>query len=130
VDSGFTSGDEVTIHYDPLLAKLIVYAADRPTAIRRMQATLRQTVLLGITSNWQFLQDVLAHPDFEQGEVYTTWVEERLGDWHPPQCDLPPEVLVVAALTQFQTTGESAAAQPTDDPYSPWRAPSGFRPGE
>lgn len=130
VDSGFTSGDEVTIHYDPLLAKLIVYAADRNSAIRRMQAALRQTVLLGITSNWQFLQDVLAHPDFEQGKVYTTWVEERLGDWQPPQCDLPPEVLVVAALTQFQSIRELAVAQATDDPYSPWRAPSGFRPGE
>ncbi len=85
VDSGFTSGDEITIHYDPLIAKMIVWAEDRPAAIRRMQAALRETVLLGLTNNGQFLQDVLATPDFQAGDVYTTWVEEHFGDWQPPQ---------------------------------------------
>ena len=132
VDAGFTSGDEITIHYDPLIAKLIVWAEDRPAAIRRMQAALRQTVLLGLTHNGQFLQDVLATPDFQAGEIYTTWVEDRFGDWQPPQCALPPEVLAAAALTQFQAAAPLGAPDRANgrDPYSPWRAATGFRLGE
>jgi acetyl/propionyl-CoA carboxylase alpha subunit len=133
VDSGVTTGDEITIHYDPLIAKLIVHAEDRLSAIRKMGAALRETVLLGVTTNWQFLQDVLAHPEFEERRADTTWVERTFEGWQHPQCELPPEVLVAAALTQFHNTGESGS--PPDnaslsDPYSPWRAGNAFRLGE
>jgi acetyl/propionyl-CoA carboxylase alpha subunit len=64
VDAGYSSGDEVSIHYDPLLAKVIVWGEDRPAAIRRMEAALRETVLLGLTNNNAFMQDVLADADF------------------------------------------------------------------
>ena len=69
VDTGVTSGDEITIHYDPLVAKLIAYAENRPSAIARMQTALRETVLLGITSNGQFLQDVLSEAEFQSGQI-------------------------------------------------------------
>ncbi|RPJ50344.1 MAG: acetyl-CoA carboxylase biotin carboxylase subunit [Chloroflexi bacterium] len=135
VDSGFTSGDEITIHYDPLVAKLSVWAADRPLALRKMLAALRETVLLGITHNGQFLQDVLLTPEFQAGDVYTTWVEDRFGDWQPPQCTLPPEVLAAAALTQLQS-GSANGTLPSNgqssqgpDPYSPWHASTSFRLG-
>jgi 3-methylcrotonyl-CoA carboxylase alpha subunit len=131
VDSGYTSGDEITIHYDPLIAKVITYAEDRTAAIRKLQSTLKETVLLGLTTNWQFLQDVLADPEFGEGQVYTTWVEDNFEDWQPPQCELPPEVLIAAALTQFQTTGipdsGASAGKMSQDPYSPWRVANGFR---
>ncbi len=131
VDSGYTSGDEITIHYDPLIAKVITYAEDRTAAIRKMQSTLKETVLLGLTTNWQFLQDVLADPEFGEGQVYTTWVEDNFEGWQPPQCELPPEVLIAAALTQFQTTGSpdpgASAGKMSQDPYSPWRVANGFR---
>lgn len=133
VDAGVTTGDEITIHYDPLVAKIITWAENRPAALRRMDTALRETILLGLTHNGPFLQDVLASPAFQAGEVYTTWVEEYFGDWQPPRCELPPEVLIAAALTQFQ----SSTAQPQDgtpargrDPYSPWRVSSGNRLGE
>lgn len=118
VDSGVASGDEVTIHYDPMLAKLITWAEDRPAALRRMQAALRGTILLGLTNNNQFLQDVLSHPEFAAGQIYTTWVEETFGDWQPPQCELPAEVLLAAALAQPRS--RAAAPGISADPYSPW----------
>ena len=127
VDSGFTTGDEITIHYDPLIAKITAWGENRPAAIRRMSAALRETVLLGVTHNGQFLQDVLADPKFTAGEVYTTWVEEHFNGWQPPQCGLPPEVLVAAALAQL--TSQSAAPDEQDS-YSPWRAPNGYRVGQ
>ena len=126
MDSGYSSGDAVTIHYDPLIAKLIVWGEDRPAAIRRMIAALRETVLLGITYNGQFLQDVLADPQFIAGDIFTTWVEEHFGGWQPPNCGLPPEVLIAAALSQLQTV-PAVTNQP--DPFSPWRTANGYRPG-
>jgi acetyl/propionyl-CoA carboxylase alpha subunit len=140
VDTGFSSGDAITVYYDPLIAKVIAWAEDRPAAIHKMQAALRETVLLGLPANGQFLQDVLAHPDFQAGRAHTTWVDEQFGDWQPPQCPLPPEVLVAAALTEFQTLqAGSGSVQPAPfdggppagkDPYSPWRITNGFRTGE
>ena len=127
VDSGFTSGDQITIHYDPLIAKVTAWGENRPAAIQRMTAALRETVLLGITHNGQFLQDVLADPQFIAGGVYTTWVEEHFNGWQPPQCGLPPEVLVAAALAQLQPP---SAAADEHDPYSPWRMPNGYRVGQ
>jgi len=133
VDSGFTSGDEVTVHYDPLLAKIIAWAEDRPSAIQKMLFALRETVLLGVTHNGAFLQDLLSSPDFQQGSLYTTWVEEVFEDWQPPQCALPAEVLAAAALTHFQNgtpTSSISSTNPGPDPYSPWQVANGFRLGE
>jgi len=131
VDSGATTGDEISIYYDPLISKVITWAEDRTSAIRKMEAALRETILLGVTQNVQFLQDVLADPDFRSGTYNTTWVENRFTDWQPPQCALPPEVLAAAALIQFQpdeVEGQGTSVQ--YDPYSPWGISSGFRMGE
>ena len=78
VDSGFTDGDDVTHFYDPLLAKLIVHAEDREAAIQRMLAALKEFVVHGVTTNLDFLQAVLSHPDFANGQVTTRWVESNL----------------------------------------------------
>lgn len=129
VDSGFSDGDEVTHFYDPLLAKLIVHAENRETAIQRMQAALKEFVVHGVVTNIDFLQSVLAHPDFAYGDVTTRWVETDF-NWVPsPAPSL--EALVVASLAEIvvpssksQTLGSNET-----DPYSPWKAASGFRIG-
>jgi acetyl-CoA carboxylase biotin carboxylase subunit len=127
-DSGFTSGDEISVHYDPLVAKLITYGEDRQAALLKMETALRHTVLLGVNNNIHFLQDVLAHPDFQSGNTHTTWVEATFAGWQAPQCDLPAEVLVAAALSQMQAGGMAAPTLEMD-PYSPWRLGNGFRQG-
>jgi acetyl/propionyl-CoA carboxylase alpha subunit len=132
VDAGYASGDEVTIHYDPMVAKVITWAEDRPTAVRKMIAALRETVLLGLTNNNAFLQDVLSDPAFQQGQVHTTWVEDHFGDWQPPSCDLPPEVLVAAAVGQAGASKITGANGPAagKDSFSPWQSADGFRVGQ
>jgi len=132
-DSGITTGSQVSHHYDPLLAKLIVYDEDRPSALQRMQSALREVVLHGVTTNVDFLQTILAHPEFqnESGAVTTSWVERTFAGWNPPSSP-PIEALIAAALAENSLPVESnrpgsAAREVKTDPYSPWKVPGGFR---
>ena len=139
VDSGFTTDDEVTHFYDPLLAKLIVHAEDRETAIQRMQAALREFVVHGVVTNIDFLQDVISHPDFASGQVTTRWVETKF-NWNPP-AEPSFESLVAASLAEIVAPGSRSSLTPSRqgqvqvpglnevDPYSPWKNLSGFRMG-
>ena len=128
-DSGVTAGSQVSHYYDPLLAKLIVQAENRPAAIRRMQAALRELVLHGLTSNVDFLQTLLAHPDFQAGQVTTRWVETTFADWQP-DAGPPLAALLAAALSESAPARPSPALPPPGrDPYSPWKIPGGFRLG-
>ncbi len=129
VDAGIETGSQVSHYYDPLLAKLIVYAEDRPAAIRRMLAALRGTVLHGVLNNVDFLQAVLLHDDFAAGKVTTRWVESALAGWTPPVADF--SALAAAALAEMsgaRPQQSTASAEP--DAFSPWKSGSGFRLGE
>lgn len=125
VDSGVDEGQAIGSHYDPMLAKLIVWGADRPATIARMQAALAETALLGLTTNVDFLQDVIAGVDFAASKIDTAYVDRELADWAPPP--VPAEVLAAAALVDQGPT--LATDEEAPDPYSPWAAPSGFRIG-
>jgi len=126
VDSGFTTGAEVTHFYDPLLAKLIVHAEDRETAIQRMQAALKDFIVHGVVTNVDFLQAVLAHPDFANGEVTTRWVETNFNWTAPSEPSL--EALVAAAIAEITVPGANQVSGSNEaDPYSPWKSSNGFR---
>jgi len=75
VDAGYGEGDEVTPFYDPLLAKLAVWAGDRPAAIARMQRALAETVILGVRNNVAFFRQLLADSAFAAGEMHTTFLD-------------------------------------------------------
>lgn len=130
VDSGVADGSEVSHFYDPMLAKIIVHAEDRATAIQRMQAALRRTVVHGVTTNVDFLQSVLAHPDFQNAKITTQWIESTFGDWRPDP-EVPFEALIAASLADFilpsASTGSSGSPDVSPDPFSPWKLGSGFR---
>ncbi len=126
VDAGIVTGSEVTRFYDPLLAKIIVHAEDRETALRRMRAALRETVLHGVTSNLDFLQAILAHPSFAEGRIHTRWVETEF-NWQP--AEIPIEALLAAALADSAIGNRQSKIenQYEPDPFSPWKSGNGFR---
>ncbi|HUI88250.1 MAG TPA: acetyl-CoA carboxylase biotin carboxylase subunit [Anaerolineales bacterium] len=128
VDSGCVAGNEVMHFYDPLLAKLIVYAEDRGAAVQRMQAALKDFVVHGVATNIDFMQAVLAHPDFRSGTVTTRWVETKF-KWEPSQPTF--EALISAALADQITLNRPSKTENRSepDPYSPWKSMSGFRSG-
>ena len=134
VDSGVGTGDMISMHYDPMIAKLIVHAEDRAEAIRRMDAALAEYVIIGPTTNIRFLRDVLAHPDFRAGQTTTGLIAHHFSDWAPPAGPAPDEALIAAALAEVllapQTAlGGGAFAAPDADSFSPWARADGFRIG-
>lgn len=128
VDSGLTSGDHITIHYDPLIAKLIVHAESRLDAIHRMRMALRQTVLLGTTTNIDFLLALLDDPTFINGEVHTAYIDAHLADLLP--ATPPPSLAALFGLILSEANHITTTAVPVDssgDVYSPWGRADRFR---
>ncbi len=124
VDSGVQSGDEVTIHYDPMIAKIIVHDETRAAAIARMIAALRQTVVLGTMTNREFLLHLLEHPDFRAAQIDTTTLDERLAEFLPPEPQPSPLAFIAAALA-MQSPAQ-AAPTPEAAP-DPWARRDGWR---
>ena len=136
VDSGFAPGKEVTHFYDPLLAKLIVHAEDRPSAIQRMMAALKDFIVHGVVTNIDFLQAVLSHPDFHNGRVTTQWVEQNMDSLTETRSLLLESWqqaaglhIVAAALAEVAINNPQSKIDTESDPYSPWKMASGFRMG-
>jgi acetyl-CoA carboxylase biotin carboxylase subunit len=77
-DSGVYQGWTVPLDYDPMLSKLIVYAADRPTAIVRMKRALDEYFVGGIKTNLQLFRRILEHPDFVAGRIDTGFLDRLL----------------------------------------------------
>lgn len=94
-DGGIMQGGEVSLHYDPLLAKLIVHGADRGVAIARMARALDELVVMGVETCAPFHRRVMDEPDFRAGDVTVRYVEE-----HPAllEADEPENELVAAAI--------------------------------
>ncbi len=77
LDSGFEEGSEITIHYDPLISKLITWGTNRENAINRMKRALIEYQIAGVTSNISFLQQILKHPVFRDGSFDINFVENE-----------------------------------------------------
>ncbi|MEX1197103.1 MAG: acetyl-CoA carboxylase biotin carboxylase subunit [Pseudohongiellaceae bacterium] len=78
IDTGYMAGDTVSVHYDSLLAKLIVHAPQRNDVIRMMAEVLQQIRVEGTDTNATLLATLVQHPDFLSGSMPTTWLEEVL----------------------------------------------------
>jgi 3-methylcrotonyl-CoA carboxylase alpha subunit len=123
LDTGVREGDEVSVFYDPMIAKLIVWGDDRAEAARRMQSALSETALLGVKTNLAFLERVVRHRAFLAGETDTGFIERNRADLLPPASEVPLEALVAAAARVFLDERRAAA----DAPSSPWNDTGGWR---
>ncbi len=103
IDSGIETGDEISQFYDPMIAKLIVYAEDRPSAIARLQQTLARSAISGVTTNISLLHAISSHSAFQGGHTHTSFLEEH-GFLQTPVLEeaLPSEVLIAAAWGELQ----------------------------
>jgi len=118
-DAGVETGDEVSLFYDPMLAKLVVHASDRASAIRRLRNALRDYAVLGVPTNLPLLRRIVEHPAFEAGETTTGFLEAYELAEAPSEISPPPEAVLLAAVAEVSLLTHPASA----DPFAagPWR---------
>ncbi|KOC08800.1 putative 3-methylcrotonyl-CoA carboxylase subunit alpha (MccA) [Aspergillus flavus AF70] len=97
IDAGFVAGDEVSAHYDPMIAKLIVRGNTREEALRKLASALEEYEVAGPITNIEFLKTVCKSPDFVAGEVETGYIEKHREELFTREA-IEPEVLAQAAL--------------------------------
>ncbi|MBK8026539.1 MAG: ATP-grasp domain-containing protein [Chloroflexi bacterium] len=114
VDSGIETGGEITVHYDPMVAKIIAHAPTRAEALRRLDHALSRTTLLGLRHNIAFLRRVLTHSEFAAGEFDTGFLE-RHPELMTPAADLPAHAVIAATLNCI----DRAAHRFRNNPYRP-----------
>ena len=125
LDSGVAQGREVSIYYDPMLAKLIAWAPQRHLSLRRMEVALSQFLVLGVVTNIPLLRAVVGDPQFQRGEYDTGFLE-----WNPAVTSpaMPSEtrmmVRALAAWASSRTVGPASSAVGGDSRVSanPWQS--------
>ena len=125
IDTGVRAGDEIGLHYDPMLAKVIVHASTRPAAFDRLAQALNAFAIAGVTTNLGFLEALARHGDVLAGRMDTGLIERELAKLAPQQPAPDPGLLGLAAAAVLQL---ERVPQPhkTTDAHSPWTAASGW----
>ena len=124
IDTGVIEGDEVSMHYDPMIAKLIVWDEDRNSCLRRMQKALNETEIVGLTTNIEFLSTLISHPSFQAAELDTGFIERHHDELFPASPEADENILVMAALYLLLDRAKLAQsrAQLSIEPNSPWHS--------
>ncbi|MEO8085026.1 MAG: biotin carboxylase N-terminal domain-containing protein, partial [Ardenticatenales bacterium] len=134
VDDGVATGSAITPHYDAMIAKVIAAGADRAEAIARLSGALAETIVLGVTTNLDYLQAIIGHPSFRSGDVHTRFLDEHLPDGHAAHTEPDDAAWLAAAAFELLGGGGSRAdagaggeviGGASDD--GPWAALGGWR---
>jgi acetyl-CoA carboxylase biotin carboxylase subunit len=113
-DSGIEAGSEIGLHYDPMLAKLIVWAPDREHAVDRMHRALLELTVHGIETSRDFHLRVMEDDDFRRGEIEIQWLERRLPlliGTTPPDAGIRAAAVAAALLAHRDRTGRLTSAR-------------------
>jgi propionyl-CoA carboxylase alpha subunit len=112
VDTGVGEGGEISMFYDPMIAKLITHGADRESAANRMQEALDSFQIRGLSHNVSFLSALIAHPRFRAGRLTTNFIAEEYADGFTgdavPDSDPVPLAAVAASVHRRYSERESA----------------------
>jgi len=131
VDTGVQQGDEVSVYYDPMIAKLIVWDKDRDSALRQMKAALLDYQILGLSTNLEFLSKLFSAPAFAREELDTGFIEKNESDLflNKDENSPPSEVMALACLYELLQIKATAKAvqSATADPSSPWGIGDGWQ---
>jgi 3-methylcrotonyl-CoA carboxylase alpha subunit len=131
LDGGVVEGDTVTIFYDPMIAKLIVYDADRTQALQRMREALAECEIVGPKSNVAFLERLVRHPVVVEARIDTGYLDRHLDEFLTGDAAPSDHVLFAAATTALlhDECAIAAHALHGSDPHSPWSRADAWRIG-
>ncbi len=134
IDSGVVEGDTVTIFYDPMIAKLVVWDEDRPRALARLREALAQCDIEGPKSNIGFLERLVRHPAIVEASIDTGYLDRHLDEFigTPPdaaQADIRALAAAATVALLQEEASTRAHAMRSGDPSSPWAIADGWRLG-
>ena len=135
IDSGVIEGDNVSVFYDPMIAKMICWDHNRPAALQRMRDALAEVSVIGPKSNVAFLERLLSHPAVVRAEIDTSYLDRHLhefigADDNSSSADSNAFLPAAAVVCLLGEEAEALArAAQSADPNSPWRRADGWRLG-
>ncbi|MEJ1095078.1 MULTISPECIES: acetyl/propionyl/methylcrotonyl-CoA carboxylase subunit alpha [unclassified Pseudoxanthomonas] len=130
IDSGVIEGDTVSIFYDPMIAKLIVWEEDRPRALARLREALAHCHIVGPKSNIGFLERLVRHPSIVEGSIDTGYLDRHLDEFMPVEAADAHLLLAAAAVVLLAQENDALTkATASADPYSLWAVADGWRLG-
>ena len=124
VDTGVRQGDTISVHYDPMIAKLIVWDADRPAAVARLGRALADYQVVGVRTNLDLLRGIAGHPAFASADLDTGFIA-RHGAALLPSGGGTPDLAVAAVIAQ--ALRDQARPPPEHDAHSPWNLMGNWR---
>jgi len=132
IDAGVDAGDTVSVFYDPMIAKLIAYGADRPQALARLREALAAIDVVGPASNIGFLERLIDHPAVLEARIDTGYLDRHLDEFIDAPVAPPLAALAAAATLRLLSEREESAqaAHQSNDPHSPWALADGWRIGQ
>lgn len=98
IETGVRLGDEVSVFYDPMIAKLVVWAPDRSAALQKLCQALREFHISGFKTNLDYLLRLALHPKFQSGDVYTDFIAEHQEDLKRPKIDSDHHLNIIKSV--------------------------------
>ena len=120
VGVGKFAGDEISVYYDPMIAKLITWGSDRDEAIRRMQTALAETDVIGVKTNLGFLQQLVKHQAFIDGATDTGFIPRHREMLMVSENNCPAEALIAASLFELARENSNAGNDVWDNKNGWW----------
>ena len=126
IDTGVREGDEITAHYDPMIAKIVAHGPDRETAAGRLSSALSSVRVAGPVTNELFLKAILDHPEFRSGAPDTGFVARHLDALCMSADVVDDDIFVLAALAELRRPAGGGEHSPWADTRG-WRLGGAFR---
>ncbi|MBV8125750.1 MAG: acetyl/propionyl/methylcrotonyl-CoA carboxylase subunit alpha [Paucibacter sp.] len=127
IDSGVREGDAISPFYDPMIAKLIVWGADRKQALARMAQALAQYQIVGLATNVAFLKRLVEGEPFATADLDTGLIARHHDALFPAAQPVPEAALALAAVSLIESEKDASAAQSGANSADPWGQALGWR---
>ncbi len=127
IDTGVQQKDHISVYYDPLITKLIVWDETRQQAVHHLQHALAECQIVGVPTNIEFLQTIVANKHFIDEHIETAFIEQYQNELFHFAVVIADETILLASLYQLLIQQSVANIKQNNDRYSPWQTLDNWR---
>ncbi|KAK6644540.1 hypothetical protein RUM43_000807 [Polyplax serrata] len=117
VETGVRQGDEISVYYDPMIAKLVVWGSDRENALLKFTENLTNFNVAGLETNVNFLMSLARHPEFKNGNVHTNFIPDHISELFPKKQYTPENIATIVLAQLFSEQIHSMKSAQVKDPF-------------